>query len=97
MEHPVAKATFVKTRAIWKVYWMRADLKWRSYGPVPTVGDIKMFLELVENDKHACFLDSTCSFRFLLRQLDDMLSSNWTDLNTAIGRNGQATLSQAYF
>jgi hypothetical protein len=27
MEHPLAKATFVKTRAVWKVYWMRADLK----------------------------------------------------------------------
>jgi hypothetical protein len=55
MEHPVAKATYVKTRAVWKVYWIRADLKWHSYGPVPTVGDIKKFLELVENDKHACF------------------------------------------
>ena len=42
-------------RPVWKVYWMRADLKWHSYGPVPTVGDIEKFLELVENDKHACF------------------------------------------
>jgi hypothetical protein len=55
MEHPVAKATYVKTRALWKIYWMRADLNWHSYGPVPTVGNIELFLELVENDKHACF------------------------------------------
>jgi hypothetical protein len=55
MEHPVAKATYVKTRAVWKVYWMRADLKWHSYSPVPTVSNIEKFLKLVENDKHACF------------------------------------------
>ena len=55
MEHPVAKATYVKTRTLWKVYWMRADLKWHSYSPMPTVGNIEQFLELVENDKHACF------------------------------------------
>ena len=55
MEHSVAKATYVKSRAVWKVYWRRADLKWHSYGPVPTVGSIERFLELVENDQHACF------------------------------------------
>ena len=55
MEHSIAKATYVKTRAVWKVYWMRADLKWHSYAPVPTVDDIEKFSELVENDKHACF------------------------------------------
>lgn len=27
MESPVAKATYVKTQNVWKVYWMRADLK----------------------------------------------------------------------
>ena len=55
LEHSVAKATYVKARAIWKVYWMRADLKWHTYSPAPTVGTIRKFLELVEKDKHACF------------------------------------------
>ena len=54
-EHSVAKATYVKARAIWKVYWKRADLKWHTYNPVPTVGNIEKFLELVEKDQHACF------------------------------------------
>ena len=54
-EHPVAKATYVRTRAVWKIYWMRSDLKWHSYSPAPTVGSIEKFLELVEIDKHACF------------------------------------------
>lgn len=31
MESPVAKATYVKTQNIWKVYWMRADLRWHAY------------------------------------------------------------------
>jgi hypothetical protein len=55
MEKPIAKATYVKTAEIWKVYWMRADLKWHSYQPVPKVGSIEKFLELVHEDRHACF------------------------------------------
>lgn len=55
IEQPVAKATFVKTRAVWKVFWMRADLKWHSYPPAPTVGTVEKFLELVDADAHACF------------------------------------------
>ena len=55
IERPVAKATYVKSRGVWKVYWMRADLKWHSYPPAPTVGSVSRFLSLVEQDKHACF------------------------------------------
>lgn len=55
METPVAKATYVRTRDLWKVFWMRADLKWHGYDPVPTVGSIEKFLQLVEADPHACF------------------------------------------
>ena len=55
MENPVAKTTYVKTRKVWRVFWMRADLKWHSYPPAPEVGDIEKFLELVAEDKHACF------------------------------------------
>lgn len=55
VETPVAKATFVRTRDLWKVFWMRSDLKWHSYEPVPTVGSIDKFLQVVEADRHACF------------------------------------------
>jgi hypothetical protein len=55
MESPVAKTTYVKTQNIWKVYWMRADLKWHSYPPAPEVGTVDAFLVLVAEDKHACF------------------------------------------
>lgn len=55
IEHPVAKATFVKTKNHWKVYWMRANLKWHSYLPKPAVKTIAAFTKLVEDDKHHCF------------------------------------------
>lgn len=55
MESPVAKATFVKTQELWRVFWMRADLKWHSYPPMPKVGSIEKFLAIVKEDKHACF------------------------------------------
>lgn len=55
MEHPVAKATYVKTQDIWKVYWMRADLKWHAYAPLPEVAKLEEFLQLVDQDANACF------------------------------------------
>ena len=55
LESPVAKATYIKKKNIWKVYWQRADLKWHSYEPEPEVKSIEQFVSLVEQDKHACF------------------------------------------
>jgi hypothetical protein len=55
MEHSVAKATFVRTTGVWKVFWKRADLNWHGYAPTPVVGTIDKFLEVVEADPHACF------------------------------------------
>lgn len=52
---PVAKATYVKTQKIWKIYWQRADLKWHSYVPYPVAKSIEKFFEIVGEDKHACF------------------------------------------
>ena len=55
METPVAKATYVKTRRIWKIYWQRADLKWHTYEPHPKAKDLDEFLKVVESDDYACF------------------------------------------
>lgn len=54
-ESPVAKTTWVKTQQIWKIYWMRADLKWHSYQPSPEVKTISEFIQIVDEDKHGCF------------------------------------------
>ena len=53
--HPVAKATYVKSQGVWKVFWQRADLKWHGYEPVATVKTIEEFFEAVVNDTHGCF------------------------------------------
>jgi len=55
IEEAVAKATFVKTQNVWKVYWQRADLKWHRYDPEPEVGSVEEFLALVDGDEYACF------------------------------------------
>jgi len=55
MHHPVAKATYSKAALCWKVYWQRADLKWHRYEPEPLVDQLVDFLDIVNEDKHACF------------------------------------------
>jgi len=55
MESAYAKATYVRTRKVWKIYWMRADLKWHGYFPVPEVSSIEEFLGIVDQDEYACF------------------------------------------
>tara|TARA_Y100001949_G_C15938712_1_gene309137 strand:- start:782 stop:1144 length:363 start_codon:yes stop_codon:yes gene_type:complete len=55
IESPVAKTTWVKAQSCWKIYWMRADLKWHSYAPDASVRTIEEFLKIVDEDKHGCF------------------------------------------
>ena len=45
-EHPVAKATYVKTDSVWRVFWQRRDLKWHRYDPAPEVDSLEAFLQL---------------------------------------------------
>ncbi len=52
---PFARATYVKSKKHWKVYWMRQTLKWGAYEPVPTVNTIEEFLKVVDEDAHHCF------------------------------------------
>ena len=55
IEIPVAKATYVKSRKIWKLYWKRADLKWHSYKPFPESKAIEKIIDTIRNDVHGCF------------------------------------------
>jgi len=54
-EAGVAKTTFVKAKQQWNVFWMRADLKWHTYQPKPSVKTFSEFVDLVEKDRHHCF------------------------------------------
>ncbi|MGE4286760.1 MAG: DUF3024 domain-containing protein [Phycisphaerae bacterium] len=55
IEQMVARATFVASKKIWKIYWMRADLKWHSYEPLPEVKRFEEFIDAVEEDRFCCF------------------------------------------
>ncbi len=55
METPVARATFVRSRNHWKVFWMRGNLKWHGYGPNPEVKSLEAFLKVVDRDEYCCF------------------------------------------
>lgn len=52
--HAFAKATFVKARGVWKIYWMRGNLKWQPYKP-STARSLNAFLKLVKEDEFGCF------------------------------------------
>jgi hypothetical protein len=54
-EGRVAKATFVRSRNGWRVFWQRSDLRWHGYDPAPEVATIEDFLRLVGRDAYACF------------------------------------------
>lgn len=55
IESPVAKATYVANKKIWKIFWMMSDLKWHSYLPDPEVSKFEEFLAIVQIDEHNCF------------------------------------------
>lgn len=49
-----AKATFVKAREAWKVYWRRGNGTWFPYDP-STVGTLDAVFRLVKEDRDHCF------------------------------------------
>jgi len=51
----VAKTTYVKSQAIWKIFWMRSNGKWVVYDPCPSVKVIDDWVNLVDEDQHGCF------------------------------------------
>ena len=55
IECPFAQAPWVKTQEVWKLYWQRADLKWHSYQPVPSVSSIETVCRAIDEDAFGCF------------------------------------------
>ena len=54
-EDPIAKATFVRTRGIWQLYWQRADLKWHAYEPLPKARTLEEIVAEIDADPCCCF------------------------------------------
>ena len=55
VEQPIIKATYIKRRNIWAIYWQRADLKWHRYEPEPEAQSIEDALDVAERDEYGCF------------------------------------------
>ena len=55
VEHPIAKVKWVGSRKVWRLFWMRADLKWHSYDPLPEARTIDAVLGEIARDPNCCF------------------------------------------
>ena len=55
IEEAIAKATYVKARGVWKMFWQRADLRWHRYDPTPEVDSLEEVLTIVGDDEYGCF------------------------------------------
>ena len=52
---PYAKFRLIKSKQIWKLYWLRASGKWLSYTPMPTALHLSDILNCIKEDAHGCF------------------------------------------
>jgi hypothetical protein len=55
IEEAAAKASYVRKTNRWKIYWMRADMKWHAYPPYPEAVLFEEFLAVVDEDEKCCF------------------------------------------
>lgn len=51
----IAKTTFIKSKGHWKLFWMRADLKWHGYKPNLYLKNLKKVVEIIDKDEFGCF------------------------------------------
>ena len=54
-ESSVAKATFIESKNEWKLFWLRADLKWYHYKEAGNPKTIEEVIEIIDADRHNCF------------------------------------------
>lgn len=52
---PSAKAKFIKSKNIWRIYWHRANNKWAAYTPHPEVKELSSFFRIIDEDGYGCF------------------------------------------
>lgn len=50
-----AKIKHIKSKNIWKLYWMRASGKWEAYPPLPEANSIRELLDCIKDDNLGCF------------------------------------------
>ncbi len=56
VENLIVKVTYVRSRDVWKMYWMRADGDWHKYGPAEEVESLVEALQVVGEGRVRVFL-----------------------------------------
>jgi hypothetical protein len=51
----IAKFLYIRTTKKWWLYWMRQDLKWHLYEPLPESTTIETLVAEVDKDPHGAF------------------------------------------
>lgn len=54
-ESPAAKLKFIRSANKWRLYWMRADLKWHEYPGLSTSDRLDDLVQEIDADPLACF------------------------------------------
>ena len=52
---PFARFRYVRSSAIWKIYWRRQTGKWDLYKPSPSAKNLTVALAIIEVDHYGCF------------------------------------------
>jgi len=55
MKLEFAKSRYIKSKDLWKIYWMRASGKWELYPSEPEVKSILEVFRVINEDELACF------------------------------------------
>lgn len=50
-----AKLKFVRTAGEWRLFWMRKDLRWHAYEPLPASRSLEELVAEVARDRYGCF------------------------------------------
>lgn len=53
--HEIAKVTYVRTQRVWRLFWMRADMKWHGYPYYPETETLAEALRVIDRDAYCCF------------------------------------------
>jgi len=53
--HPFVKFRYIKSEALWHIYWMRASGKWQAYEVNPIAKDLEEALQVIDADQYGCF------------------------------------------
>jgi len=55
IETPVAKLKFIRSANKWRLYWIRADMKWHEYSGLSSSNRLEDLVQEIDDDPQACF------------------------------------------